>query len=111
MATDWSITHSPTPRYLSIHLDTSLFSPATLSVLKLGLGDPATGHQLESWPEDTAKAAQYQTLTSILSTASCQQERRRLEGDVVSDPGGAFKGVLRRTENGIEGVVCQSSDL
>jgi hypothetical protein len=37
MATDWSITHSPTPRYLSTHFDTSLFSPATLSVLKLGL--------------------------------------------------------------------------
>jgi hypothetical protein len=35
MATDWSITHSPTPRYLSTHVDTSLFSPATLSVLKL----------------------------------------------------------------------------
>ena len=35
MATDWSITHSPTPRYLSTHFPTSLFSPATLSVLKL----------------------------------------------------------------------------
>lgn len=35
MATDWSITHSPTPRYLSIHFETSLFSPATLSLLKL----------------------------------------------------------------------------
>jgi hypothetical protein len=37
MATDWSITHSPRPRYLPTHFDTSLFSPATLSVLKLGL--------------------------------------------------------------------------
>ena len=41
MATDWSITHSPTPRYLSTHFDISLLSPATLSVLKLGL-DSAT---------------------------------------------------------------------
>lgn len=37
MATDWSITHSPTPRYLLIHFVISLFSPATLSVLKLSL--------------------------------------------------------------------------
>ena len=35
IATDWSITHSPTPRYLSIHFDTSLFSPDALSVLNL----------------------------------------------------------------------------
>lgn len=40
MATDWSITHSPTPRYLSIHFCISLFSPTAFSVLKLGLGDP-----------------------------------------------------------------------
>ena len=37
MATDWSITHSPTPRYLLTHFEISLLSPATLSVLKLGL--------------------------------------------------------------------------
>lgn len=36
-ATDWSMTHSPTPRYLSIHLFMSLFSPEAFSVLKLGL--------------------------------------------------------------------------
>jgi hypothetical protein len=43
MATDWSMTHSPTPRYLSTHFVTSLFSPAILSVLKLHqsqLGSP-----------------------------------------------------------------------
>ena len=39
----WSITHSPTPRYLSIHLAISLFSPEALSVLKLGLGVPDGG--------------------------------------------------------------------
>ena len=44
MATDWSITHSPTPRYLSTHFVTSLLSPATFSVLKLGLdGSPDAG--------------------------------------------------------------------
>lgn len=43
MATDWSITHSPMPRYLSTHLATSLFSPEIFSVLKLGLGGPAEG--------------------------------------------------------------------
>jgi hypothetical protein len=49
MATDWSITHSPTPRYLSTHFDTSLFSPATLSVLKLGLdGSPNAGATVSS---------------------------------------------------------------
>lgn len=46
MATDWSITHSPTPRYLSTHFDTSLFSPATLSVLKLGLDRAAVSFRL-----------------------------------------------------------------
>ena len=35
MATDWSITHSPTPRYLSIQPETSLLSPDTRSVLSL----------------------------------------------------------------------------
>lgn len=34
----WSMTHSPTPRYLSTHFVTSWLSPETLSVLKLGLG-------------------------------------------------------------------------
>lgn len=51
MATDWSITHSPTPRYLSTHFDTSLFSPATLSVLKLGLdGSPSKGWAVSFTP-------------------------------------------------------------
>lgn len=37
----WSMTHSPTPRYLSIHFVTSWLSP-TFSALKLGLyGFPA----------------------------------------------------------------------
>lgn len=36
IATDWSITHSPTPRYLSIQTLTSLFSVMEL-LLKLGL--------------------------------------------------------------------------
>lgn len=35
MATDWSMTHSPRPRYLLIHLLASLLSPATFSVLKV----------------------------------------------------------------------------
>lgn len=39
IATDWSITHSPTPRYLSTHFVISLLSPETLSVLKLGLDE------------------------------------------------------------------------
>ena len=44
MATDWSITHSPTPRYLSTHFVISLLSPETFSVLKLGLdGSPEAG--------------------------------------------------------------------
>jgi hypothetical protein len=46
MATDWSITHSPTLRYLLTHLATSLFSPDILSVLKLGLGHPESGRTL-----------------------------------------------------------------
>ena len=37
-ATDWSITHSPTPRYLLIHFDMSLFSPETSLVLRLFVG-------------------------------------------------------------------------
>lgn len=35
IATDWSMTHSPMPRYLLSHLLASLLSPATFSVLKL----------------------------------------------------------------------------
>lgn len=40
MATDWSMTHSPTPRYLSIHTETSLLSPVACLVLRLGFACP-----------------------------------------------------------------------
>lgn len=39
MATPWSITHSPTPRYLLIHFESSVFSPDTFSVLNLYRSD------------------------------------------------------------------------
>jgi hypothetical protein len=42
MATDWSITHSPTPRYLSIQWFMSLFS-VRASFLKLGLRSQSMG--------------------------------------------------------------------
>jgi hypothetical protein len=56
MATDWSITHSPTLRYLSTHLPTSLFSPEIFSDLKLGLGNPEVGSLL-ALLEDGSQAA------------------------------------------------------
>jgi hypothetical protein len=43
MAMDWSITHSPTPRYLSTHFLISLFSEPNLSVLTLYLTGPQSG--------------------------------------------------------------------
>jgi len=43
MAMDWSITHSPTPRYLSNHFLISLLSEPNLSVLTLGLTHPRGG--------------------------------------------------------------------
>ena len=135
MATDWSMTHSPTLRYLVTHLVTSLSSLPTFSVLKLGLADPRLGHPLALYGSDVAGAErerewrrgeQKHRRVAIggqthvrpverFMPARNAETKTRTHADTphISRPSGRAgkeRGV-RLTEDGIEGVMGQTSQL